>query len=277
LWVHYFDPHEPYHLRKEFASPKPSGTPRPTKWDDGETRKRTRRYDSEIGYADHHIGRVLDKIDRMGLRETTLVVLTSDHGEALGEHGYVGHNRQLYEGIIRIPLIIRFPGETRTGQVVSEPVTLLDVTPTILELALPKDIEKLPTSFAGLSLAPSLLTGNRLPARPMRYLTFSSRKGFAPQWISWMWASRADLPLRLGKTENDRKIVWAPAEKDLFAVDLNSDPWGEDPRGLAESDGEYKRETAALQRWFESTDLEESEVKLSQRDTEVLKSLGYIQ
>ena len=94
LWVHYFDPHEPYNLREEFADPEQVGEPHPQAPEHKkEVRERIRRYDSEIGYADMHIGRLLSRIDRLGMRDNTLVVLLSDHGEGLGEHGFVGHGR----------------------------------------------------------------------------------------------------------------------------------------------------------------------------------------
>jgi arylsulfatase A-like enzyme len=282
LWVHYFDPHSPYNLREKFADPESSGHPT-TVIDplDEEMENRIRRYDSEIGYADHYIGRLLDRVDRLGLRESTIVVLTSDHGEALGEHGYVGHGRRLSEGIVRVPLMIRYPGKVPAGEVIQEPVSVLDISPTIIEMTgiekLAIDQQALPWSFAGRSLAGAIRGDEQLPLRTMRYVTFAGQKGIAPRWISWMWVQKAGLPLHLGRTDGSDKMVWTPGRKSLQIIDLQNDPHETERRLLGKGEAPYPRHTAALRRWFESTDLEESEAKLTKRDAEVLESLGYIQ
>jgi arylsulfatase A-like enzyme len=86
-----------------------------------------------MAYVDSLVGELLDELDRRGLSEETIVILTADHGEALFEHGYIGHNTQLFEESIRVPLMIRIPGtEPRR---VDPVVELLDLGPTILELA----------------------------------------------------------------------------------------------------------------------------------------------
>ncbi len=280
LWVHYFDPHSPYAMHARFASPEGSGhsggVPEAR---NKEMSARISRYDSEIGYTDYHLGRVLDRIDLLGLRDSTLLVLTSDHGESLGEHGYVGHGRRLYEGILRVPLIMRYPEKIAAGKVVYEQVSLLDIAPTVLDLAgLSRiDSQPVPTDFAGRSLAGALINGERLPPRPMRYVAFAGRKGFAPGWLSWMWARKSTLPLHLGRTQGNRKVVWTPEAERVSIVDLNDDPHEDDPRVHERQGKTYQRETAELRAWFEKTDLEESEAQLTRRDAEVLKSLGYLQ
>jgi len=155
MWVHYFDPHSPYSWKETFGSPKPSGNKSPRmEWRSSSIRQRIRNYDSEIGYTDHHVGQLLEAIDRNDLRESTLVVLTSDHGEALGEKGYVGHGRRLYESILRVPLIMRFPHRVPKGKVIRENVSLLDVTPTVLGLVT-RNTSEIEKSFAGLNLLPA--------------------------------------------------------------------------------------------------------------------------
>jgi arylsulfatase A-like enzyme len=103
-------------------------------------------YDGEIRYADTEVGRVLDHLARRGLDRSTLVVITSDHGEEFLDHGSWEHQKTLYEEVVRVPLAIRGPGlEPRR-----EPaqVSVLDVAPTILAWAgLP-----MPPSVAGRSL-----------------------------------------------------------------------------------------------------------------------------
>jgi arylsulfatase A-like enzyme len=67
-------------------------------------------YDSEVAFTDHHLGRVLAKLDELKLTDRTVVVATADHGEALGEHSWIGHTIQLYEESLRVPLILAGPG-----------------------------------------------------------------------------------------------------------------------------------------------------------------------
>jgi hypothetical protein len=126
-------------------------------------------------------------------------------------------------------------------------------------------------------LAAAMMTGESIPARPMRYVAFAGKKGFAPNWLSWMWVHESKLPLRIGWTEGPQKMIWSPGQQSIAAFNTESDPLELDAKVLRAGDPSYKTQTAALRRWFESTDLEESDVKLSSRDVEVLKSLGYIQ
>lgn len=90
-------------------------------------------YVDEVEYVDRELGRVLDRIEDLGIRDRTFVILTSDHGEELGEHGRFGHVQNLYEPVIRVPLILSRPHESRAGSTIDEPVRLLDLLPTVLE------------------------------------------------------------------------------------------------------------------------------------------------
>jgi arylsulfatase A-like enzyme len=279
LWAHYFDPHSPYEMKEGFDNIEPSGHPkRGPEPLSADMAKRIERYDSEIAFTDFHVGRLLDRVDRLGLRDSTLVVLTADHGESLGENGYIGHGRRLDEGIVRVPLILRYPKKIKPGNIVAQNVSLLDIAPTVLDLAgvvaLAKD--DMPWSFSGRSLATVAAGGDRLPERPMRYVAFAGRKGFAPGWMSWMWSRKSTLPLHLGVTTGAEKFVWSPGSEELAVLDLEQDPFELEPHVVEPGERVYKRRTASLQRWFESTDLEESELEISDRDAEVLKSLGYL-
>ena len=279
LWAHYFDPHSPYDMNEGFENLEPSGHPkRGPEPLNNEMAQRIRRYDSEIALTDMHVGKLLDKIDRLGLHDSTLVVLTADHGEGLGENGYVGHGRRLDEGIVRVPLIVRYPEKIPAGKVVAQNVSLLDITPTVLDLSGVAALvtEDIPWSFAGRSLASTISGDEGLPERPMRYVAFAGRKGFAPGWMSWMWSRKSTLPLHLGMMTGATKFVWSPASEELAVLDLEQDPFELERTIIDASERVYKRRTASLQRWFESTDLEESELEISDRDTEVLKSLGYL-
>lgn len=112
LWTHFYDPHLPYDAPAAHA--KAAGG---------------RPYDAEVAFVDAEIGRLLQSIDRAN----TIVVVTSDHGEALGEHGEPDHGFFLYDATLHVPLIIAGPGIAH--RVVSEQVRSIDIAPTIAQLA----------------------------------------------------------------------------------------------------------------------------------------------
>jgi arylsulfatase A-like enzyme/Flp pilus assembly protein TadD len=115
LWVHLFDPHDPYEppapFKTEFAASP---------------------YDGEIAYADRELGRLLDALAARGELDGTLVVVTSDHGESLGEHGEATHGVFLYDSTLHVPLIVAGPGVARGVRRSDDPVGLVDVLPTLL-------------------------------------------------------------------------------------------------------------------------------------------------
>jgi arylsulfatase A-like enzyme len=91
-------------------------------------------YAGETLYTDHEVGRLLDAVATLGLADRTVVVVTSDHGEEFGEHGWKSHGRTLYEEVLRVPLILRAPGRVPAGVRVAQLASLVDVAPTLLEL-----------------------------------------------------------------------------------------------------------------------------------------------
>ncbi|GJM22575.1 MAG: hypothetical protein DHS20C15_24900 [Planctomycetota bacterium] len=99
-------------------------------------------YDATIGMADEFVGTLLAALEALELDEDTLVIVTSDHGEEFGEHGFFGHGETLNNANTRVPLIVRLPGPRaeRSAQVIQDPVSLADLAPWILELCgLPVD------------------------------------------------------------------------------------------------------------------------------------------
>ena len=137
-WVHFYDPHHRYVV--------PPGVPSfgPTDLD---------RYDAEISFVDHHLGRILDYLKASGGDAHTAVIITSDHGEAFGEHGKTHHGYDLYDVFLRVPLIVALPpvaADRLGGRVVDTAVGTLDVAPTVLNLmGLPPAKEMLGRSLAG--------------------------------------------------------------------------------------------------------------------------------
>jgi choline-sulfatase len=115
-WVHLYDPHAPY------APPEPYAS-----------RYAGRPYDGEVAWCDELVGRLVTALRETGALENTLVVVTSDHGEALGEHGEDVHGYFVYEATLRVPLIIRGPGVT-PGTRVGTLARTIDLFPTVLEL-----------------------------------------------------------------------------------------------------------------------------------------------
>ncbi|MCX6553041.1 MAG: sulfatase-like hydrolase/transferase, partial [Acidobacteria bacterium] len=116
-WVHFYDPHSPYSPPPPYAA-----------------RYAGRPYDGEVAYTDAVLGLLLSRLDRLGIRDRTLVVVTSDHGEGLGEHGEAEHGFLLYDTTVRVPLIIRWPGVLAGGLRSNTLARSIDLLPTILDL-----------------------------------------------------------------------------------------------------------------------------------------------
>jgi len=109
-------------------------------------------YDGEIAWVDSQIGRLLEGLERLGLSEDTLVVLTSDHGEEFFEHGHKTHRTHLYRESVHVPLLLRFPGRLPAGMRVRGPVSIVDILPTVCSLL---DVPA-PAGLSGSDLAPIL-------------------------------------------------------------------------------------------------------------------------
>jgi len=95
-------------------------------------------YDATVAQADRDVGRLLDEIDRLGMRDRTIVVVTADHGEEFLEHGDLSHARTLFDEILRVPLLLRIPGVA--ARTIDAPVELIELAPTVLaRLGVPPD------------------------------------------------------------------------------------------------------------------------------------------
>jgi arylsulfatase A-like enzyme/MFS family permease len=101
------------------------------------------RYDSEIRYVDYHLGLLFEKLKSLKIFDNTLIIVTADHGEAFGEHNFMYHKSSLYEEIIHIPLVIKYPYSSRRG-LVEKQVSLVDLMPTVLaylNCPIPSDVD----------------------------------------------------------------------------------------------------------------------------------------
>jgi arylsulfatase A-like enzyme len=139
------------------------------------------QYDGAIAYMDACLASIFERIDELGLTENTIVVLTADHGETLDEHECWFDHHGTYENTLHVPLIIRYPGRVPAGERVSGFSYLMDIVPTVLELA---DIET-EQSFDGSSLLP-MTFGDELTHSPEFYFTectWMRKHGWrTPEW-----------------------------------------------------------------------------------------------
>lgn len=130
LFLNYFDPHGPYDDPDRLASEFLDGLyPRPKK---PSALQEIAYYDGEIRYMDLHFGRVVDRLRALGIYDRTLVIVTADHGELLGENGLKGHGVSLREGELRVPMLVKYAGVSRRAGRSDDPVQLTDVAPMIL-------------------------------------------------------------------------------------------------------------------------------------------------
>ena len=174
LWLHVYDPHQRYDPPEPFKNNYP-GHP----------------YEGEVAYVDHCLGKIFEYLDLNQLSEKTLIILTSDHGEGLGEHGEKTHGYFAYNPTLHVPMILSFPG-LKPGKI-KKNVCHSDIFPTACEIL---DI-KIPDRLQGFSLVPAI-RGKELPNRKIYFESlypFYSRnwaplRGFLNQNIKYI-----DLPI----------------------------------------------------------------------------------
>ena len=136
LWVHFFDPHQPWAPPERFAAPYAN--------------ERFGNYLGEIAYVDEQIGRLVDECHKLGIDRRTLTVVTADHGEGLLQHGELTHTYFVYDSTMHVPLIFNCPGVIPEGVVVNGQTSTVDIAPTILSILSQNAVE----AFQGASLVP---------------------------------------------------------------------------------------------------------------------------
>ncbi len=288
LWLHYMDPHGPYVPPESFRNtfegehteqPSPLGLlPKYQRQTDPETGKLITnlgfyqaQYDGEIRYLDEEIGRFLAELDAMNLSGSTVIVLTADHGESLGEHDYYfDHGKFSYQVTARIPLMIVNQGVIEAGRRIKQPIGLIDLPPTILELA---GIEA-PVTFEGESLL-SLLRGAGNGRRSEHVFMES---GYYPE-ATQLTVRHAEWKLIHVQARQDRRLM-AGTEFELYNV--YEDPY--ETKNLVSRHPDVVEDLKrVLSDWYaggsplgekgEEIDIE----SLDPKSIEMLKSLGYIQ
>jgi len=175
LWIHYMDTHTPYVLplyyKAKFCWDELFYPPYPIKildrppWLGGiplafieynitDFRYYIAQYDGAINFVDDYIGFIMDYLKENNLYNNTLIIISSDHGEAMGEHNFfLVHSLHLYDEFIRVPLIMKLPKNLKEGKRIQNQVQLIDVAPTILHIT---GINKI-DSMQGESLLPLIL------------------------------------------------------------------------------------------------------------------------
>ncbi len=242
LWLHYFDPHKYYQPPEKFR--KITSHP----------------YDGEIAYADHELGRVIRYLEKSGLRDNTLIILTSDHGEGLGQHGEQTHMIFLYNTTTHVPLIFSLPGVLPAGRDTDRVASLMDVAPTVLELL---DI-KPPGSMQGRSLVELLFSDP--PERKEKPVLMETRS----PWHQYGWS-----PLK-AIVANGYKYVEAP-RPELYNLrdDFNeTEDLYEQEKGRARA---MARKLSDLRKRYGRDSLSSrSRMEMDKKSQQKLASLGYV-
>jgi len=227
LFVHYWDPHLPYNQPKEYREifrhekgnlsdleirEAPAGYQYVPGWGkvgefvDGEIERRGRKisidlYDGEVAYVDHEIGKVISTLEENGILEDTLIIITSDHGEKFGGSiGQYGH-AWLYDSIVHVPLIMRYPKKLPRGVRVRGFCQHIDLLPTILDLiGAPMDV----LQIDGRSMMP-LLKGKQIRNSIFMEQTWGQRAIRTSEWklIADEWVRRAHREPELYNIKED--------------------------------------------------------------------------
>jgi len=258
LFVHYFDPHSPYspppEFRNHFGSTDRKGLD-----------KLIALYDEEIAFTDREIGLLLDSLSELQLSDETIVVVTADHGEGLGDHKHLEHGINIFDEAVRVPLLIRWPEKIQAGQQFEQPVEFVDLLPTLLDLT---ETGSIGARSQGRSLASALLGQASLASdRPV----FLHRRHYEP---------RIERKVRIagqkfGVRRDNWKLILGPEENTAELYDLNSDPSEENNRYEAEPE-KVRELTALLDEWHERMKSDKAvELELSDEDRAGLEALGY--
>jgi arylsulfatase A-like enzyme len=272
LWVHFTEPHAPYVKHKGFTfnyiDIKQGTYPKGTRM------KKIARYDSEIAFTDNRVGRIIKKLKELGLYESSLIVFLSDHGESFGEHNYFKHGRRLYNSTAHVPLSIKLPGNRRKGEVNIQPVTLMDVAPTIFAALNMKRLE----GMQGLDL---LAPEESLTKRLIMLETYGGTVHFRRKNQKYHLKIK---PIRYALIKGNIKVIFNYRKKSFESYNWLDDPyeskrltrsnhmdWGQ----LASQLQQKTRDVLQYIKLHKHFHLKGN--SLSQKDFDALKSLGYIE
>ncbi|MGH0032853.1 MAG: sulfatase family protein [Myxococcota bacterium] len=264
LFVLAIDPHWPYtppprfdRYGRDYSGPVRDGAGGALAPDlDAADRERIRAYyHGEVSYGDHWFGRLVDGLERRGLADETVVVLTSDHGEEFWEHGQRFHNKALFEESIRVPLILRHPGSLPAGRRVRAPVELVDLVPTLLSLV-------------------GLPVPGHVDGRSLDLAAASSRRAIFSTLEFEKWNKRALTiwPWRLHHDADTQRSALFHLEED--PGELHDRLRDEPQRGADMLEDLSRRTTGATNRPRPARVPDEA---LTEESREALRALGYIE
>ncbi|MGE4605468.1 MAG: sulfatase [Myxococcota bacterium] len=278
VFVHYFDPHSPYEppieFEQKFELPAPGevGSVRAR----ADWRRLVRRYDGEIAFVDQEIGRLLDVLDREGLSDGTLVVVTADHGEGLMDHRFMLHGIDVYQESVLVPLLFRWPEKIAAGQLHSAPVELVDLVPTILDLAgvearsdlaSPDEPAASSRGRPGHSLAAAMRDGASLDSeRPV----FVYRRPFPDTYVEGIHVNGDLYGIRVGKW----KLIVGEKEHRRELYDLERDR-DESNNVVAENPDVAAALEGRLERFKQQYRASDAVPRVSEQDRKGLEALGY--
>ena len=159
IWLHLYDAHSPYHSPQPYAGRHPDSA-----------------YDGAIAFDDAQVGRVLAELRRLDLYDSSLIILTSDHGESLGEHGEAEHGFFVYNSTLHVPLIVKWPGGQDGRGTVAQPASTIQIAATIAQSAGIPDSET--RNFQGRPLARSVLKLPTTTPMPVYAESYYARDSF---------------------------------------------------------------------------------------------------
>jgi arylsulfatase A-like enzyme len=261
MFVHYFDPHGPHTPPEPFDSRFFPNSSSATSLD-----KAIAKYDAEIAFTDQEVGNLLKALKGMALEDQTLVVITSDHGEGLMQHGHMAHGVNIYEELVRVPLLFRWPNRIPKGLVLKTPVGLIDLTPTILDLiGIKPDI----WSFQGKSLAAAIRGQSSLDPRQPVYLYRRHYKGCI---VGETRLKGEKIAVRIGHW----KYIEGQEENTKELFNLETDP--HELRNLYAAFPKKAFELASqLENWRQSHTKASTRGMIKEEHAFRLKSLGYVE
>jgi arylsulfatase A-like enzyme len=263
VWLHYFDPHDPSlvpdrELLSKFVRKK---------------RKQNKEdhlrsiYDAEIFFTDRHIGELVAELQKLGIRDDTVLIITADHGQGLGDHNWWGHGI-LYQEQIRVPLIINGPGIPR-GEVVEELIEQVDLFPTIWEIA----GERLDPKWVldGQSLMPVLRGSLSVPRKGWAYSESHNIQAFSPNEKEQRRSEMYSL------IKGDLKLIHYPRDRAMDQLyDLSTD--GKELNDLINTRRDEADAMLAELRSMDAIDgYTPDPSTLSEEQLEHLRSLGYVE
>jgi arylsulfatase A-like enzyme len=212
------------------------------------------RYDGEIRYLDHCLGLLLEKLKALKVYDNTLIIITSDHGEAFGEHSLVSHGRTLYEEMLHVPLIIKNPSASPGRGVIEKRVSLVDLFPTILSCP----DYPVPAGIDGETLA-----GSDHPI-------------IAEWYYKWWDPEKYKRNLRAVYRQKEKYIRASHGLNELY--DLGKDP-GEKENLIQKSPQQARAIQGILDTWlnsFEPPSTKGAAMKINKSTEEKLRALGYV-